>query len=95
MCLQVVPPPAFGRCHHHHLVQGIGGHVAEDAGEAAERVIIAGGGEGGGGGGMMRWCVCSPTTHPGSFRCRYHRAVYVWGAAASRSMATATAEACT
>ncbi|CAI0461681.1 unnamed protein product [Linum tenue] len=26
------------------------------------------------GGNGMRWCVCSPMTHPGSFRCRYHRA---------------------
>ncbi|CAI0543239.1 unnamed protein product [Linum tenue] len=76
------------------VVQGIDGRVAEDAGEAAGRVVT--GGDGGGG---MRWCVCSPTTHPGSFRCRYHRAGYVWGAAAgaaaSRSMvATTTAEAC-
>lgn len=30
----------------------------------------SGGGSGGGG----RWnCLCSPTTHAGSFRCRYHR----------------------
>ncbi|KAL4179768.1 hypothetical protein AMTRI_Chr13g121730 [Amborella trichopoda] len=25
------------------------------------------------------WCICSPTTHPGSFRCRYHRKYYQWG----------------
>ncbi|KAL7189535.1 hypothetical protein ACSBR1_039229 [Camellia fascicularis] len=29
-----------------------------------------GGGGGGGGGGQ---CLCSPTTHQGSFRCRFHR----------------------
>uniref|UniRef100_M1A3Y9 Uncharacterized protein n=1 Tax=Solanum tuberosum TaxID=4113 RepID=M1A3Y9_SOLTU len=23
-------------------------------------------------------CVCSPTIHPGSFRCRHHRADYKW-----------------
>ncbi|KAL2929237.1 Good for full DBP5 activity protein 2 [Bienertia sinuspersici] len=23
-------------------------------------------------------CLCSPTRHPGSFRCRYHHAEYVW-----------------
>ncbi|KAA0046597.1 hypothetical protein E6C27_scaffold114G001380 [Cucumis melo var. makuwa] len=25
-----------------------------------------------------RRCLCSPTTHPGSFRCRLHRSEYVW-----------------
>ncbi|GJN17491.1 hypothetical protein PR202_gb04562 [Eleusine coracana subsp. coracana] len=24
-------------------------------------------------------CVCSPTTHRGSFRCRWHRSGYEWG----------------
>ncbi|KAK8682878.1 hypothetical protein V6N13_038959 [Hibiscus sabdariffa] len=24
-------------------------------------------------------CLCSPTKHPGSFRCRYHHVEYVWG----------------
>ncbi|GAA0170024.1 hypothetical protein LIER_40874 [Lithospermum erythrorhizon] len=28
------------------------------------------------GGGME--CVCSPTRHPGSFRCRHHRSSYAW-----------------
>ncbi|WOH03570.1 hypothetical protein DCAR_0622969 [Daucus carota subsp. sativus] len=23
-------------------------------------------------------CLCSPTSHPGSFRCRYHQAKYQW-----------------
>jgi hypothetical protein len=23
-------------------------------------------------------CVCSPSKHPGSFRCRQHQAKYVW-----------------
>jgi hypothetical protein len=35
---------------------------------------------GGGGGGATQLCVCSPTRHPGSFRCRQHHAEqYVWG----------------
>ncbi|GAB2292229.1 hypothetical protein Dimus_026478, partial [Dionaea muscipula] len=34
------------------------------------------GGPGGGGGEHI--CVCSPTRHPGSFRCRHHRGGYVW-----------------
>ncbi|KAI6679469.1 hypothetical protein NL676_033350 [Syzygium grande] len=29
--------------------------------------------------GSKRRCVCSPTRHPGSFRCRHHRTEYVWG----------------
>ncbi|KAF2304878.1 hypothetical protein GH714_039248 [Hevea brasiliensis] len=32
----------------------------------------------GGGGGLIKWCVCSPTRHPGSFRCRHHHADYEW-----------------
>ncbi|KAL5768861.1 hypothetical protein ACOSP7_015407 [Xanthoceras sorbifolium] len=33
-----------------------------------------------GGGVPTKQCVCSPTTHPGSFRCRHHHAAeYVWG----------------
>uniref|UniRef100_A0A0D9VTG7 Uncharacterized protein n=1 Tax=Leersia perrieri TaxID=77586 RepID=A0A0D9VTG7_9ORYZ len=27
----------------------------------------------GGGGGGAQACVCAPTTHPGSFRCKHHR----------------------
>ncbi|KAK6787460.1 hypothetical protein RDI58_015985 [Solanum bulbocastanum] len=30
--------------------------------------------------GMMKQCVCSPTQHPGSFRCRHHHADYKWAA---------------
>ncbi|OMO58020.1 hypothetical protein COLO4_34908 [Corchorus olitorius] len=33
----------------------------------------------GGGGGSMKQCLCSPTKHPGSFRCRHHQGEYVWG----------------
>ncbi|KAI9119027.1 hypothetical protein K1719_009702 [Acacia pycnantha] len=33
---------------------------------------------GAGEGGTMRRCVCSPSQHPGSFRCRHHHAQYVW-----------------
>ncbi|KAM4125227.1 hypothetical protein ACB094_01G293000 [Castanea mollissima] len=36
---------------------------------------VAGDGSGGGGGeGSVKQCVCSPTGHPGSFRCRHHHA---------------------
>ncbi|GMH03291.1 hypothetical protein Nepgr_005130 [Nepenthes gracilis] len=35
-------------------------------------------GNGGGRGGSVKKCVCSPTRHPGSFRCRHHHAEYVW-----------------
>lgn len=32
----------------------------------------------GGGGGAVRVCLCSPTSHPGSFRCRQHHGEYQW-----------------
>nr|DAD26949.1 TPA_asm: hypothetical protein HUJ06_028417 [Nelumbo nucifera] len=38
-----------------------------------------GGGGGGGAGGSPRRCICSPTRHPGSFRCRQHHGEYEWG----------------
>lgn len=30
------------------------------------------------GGGITRVCVCSPSSHPGSFRCRHHHQQYQW-----------------
>ncbi|KMT00790.1 hypothetical protein BVRB_9g220700 isoform B [Beta vulgaris subsp. vulgaris] len=36
-------------------------------------VVISGSNDG-----RERQCVCSPTSHPGSFRCRNHRANYNW-----------------
>lgn len=35
-------------------------------------VVVSPKGEGGGAGGGGK-CLCSPTTHQGSFRCRFHR----------------------
>ncbi|XVE54291.1 hypothetical protein DITRI_Ditri03aG0069000 [Diplodiscus trichospermus] len=35
--------------------------------------------ETGGAGSVTKPCLCSPTKHPGSFRCRHHHAEYVWG----------------
>ncbi|KAL9224496.1 hypothetical protein vseg_000522 [Gypsophila vaccaria] len=32
----------------------------------------------GGSGEGRKVCLCSPTSHPGSFRCRYHHAEYEW-----------------
>lgn len=50
----------------------------------ASAAVVGGAAEGGGGGtvgsGSVKQCVCSPTRHPGSFRCRQHHASgYVWG----------------
>jgi hypothetical protein len=47
----------------------------------ASTAVVGGAEEGvGGGGGSVKQCVCSPTRHPGSFRCRQHHAGgYVWG----------------
>lgn len=33
---------------------------------------------------VKQYCLCSPTRHPGSFRCRLHRAKYVWGGRVTR-----------
>ena len=33
---------------------------------------------GSGGEEKRKVCLCSPTTHPGSFRCRFHHEDYVW-----------------
>jgi hypothetical protein len=33
------------------------------------------------------YCVCSPTAHRGSFRCRWHRGGYVWGTGRGRAVA--------
>lgn len=30
------------------------------------------------GGGEKKMCVCSPSTHPRSFKCRYHHHEYQW-----------------
>ncbi|KAL8056170.1 hypothetical protein ABFX02_04G102300 [Erythranthe guttata] len=52
------------------------------AAEAATEVAARGRQEantgGGGGGGITKVCVCSPTGHPGSFRCRHHHGEYQW-----------------
>ncbi|KAK9715320.1 hypothetical protein RND81_06G156800 [Saponaria officinalis] len=37
-----------------------------------QKAVAEGGGEG------RKVCLCSPTSHPGSFRCRYHHADYEW-----------------
>lgn len=39
------------------------------------RVAVEGAAQGGG---RVKQCVCSPTRHPGSFRCRHHHGEYVW-----------------
>lgn len=44
-----------------------------------ERVEEAARGGGRSGGSSVKQCLCSPTRHPGSFRCRQHQAEYVWG----------------
>uniref|UniRef100_A0A3Q7FTF6 Uncharacterized protein n=1 Tax=Solanum lycopersicum TaxID=4081 RepID=A0A3Q7FTF6_SOLLC len=36
------------------------------------------GADGAGAGTRKFQCVCSPTIHPGSFRCRHHHADYKW-----------------
>ncbi|KAK9268872.1 hypothetical protein L1049_000637 [Liquidambar formosana] len=40
---------------------------------------------GGGRRGSTKQCVCSPTRHPGSFRCKHHHGEYVWGGQVTRA----------
>ncbi|KAK9142462.1 hypothetical protein Syun_011862 [Stephania yunnanensis] len=47
-----------------------------DRGCAVAATSIGGGG--GGGVGAKQQCLCSPTKHPGSFRCRHHHGEYQW-----------------
>lgn len=35
--------------------------------------------------GRNKFCICSPTNHAGSFRCRLHRSSYKWGRKRSSS----------
>ncbi|KAF8731196.1 hypothetical protein HU200_016520 [Digitaria exilis] len=44
-----------------------------------------------GGGGGRASCVCAPTTHPGSFRCKHHRHGANPGASAAAQVAGAPA----
>lgn len=46
---------------------GEGGGGKKEKGDGASKSLVS---PKGGGGGT---CLCSPTTHQGSFRCRYHR----------------------
>lgn len=45
-------------------------------------------GEAAGGGSVKQYCLCSPTQHPGSFRCRQHQAEYAWGGRTVRNRST-------
>ena len=52
------------------------GHAARARAETG--VAGGGGGSSSGENGSVKRCVCSPSQHPGSFRCRRHQAKYVW-----------------
>ncbi|EPS70840.1 hypothetical protein M569_03923, partial [Genlisea aurea] len=54
-------------------------HLLTPAAVAAAREERPAPAEAGRGGGISRVCICSPTGHPGSFRCRHHRGDYRWG----------------
>ncbi|KAL3840903.1 hypothetical protein ACJIZ3_025494 [Penstemon smallii] len=67
----------------YNLVSPSGQLVAAAVEEAArqhQRVNTGGGlaNGSGGGGGTTKACLCSPTNHPGSFRCRKHHGQYQW-----------------
>nr|XP_009786429.1 PREDICTED: uncharacterized protein LOC104234552 [Nicotiana sylvestris] len=65
---------------------------------AREQVASASTGSIGAGAGMRKFqCVCSPTKHPGSFRCRHHHSDYKWvaplGIKPSNHLGTSVAKA--
>ncbi|KAJ4846403.1 hypothetical protein Tsubulata_006028 [Turnera subulata] len=75
MCHPGIPPIP-----HYNLVVARRRMVLEAVVEAETghaREEVAGGA--GDGASSIKNCLCSPTRHPGSFRCRYHHADYVWG----------------
>ncbi|KAL6537537.1 hypothetical protein OROMI_026071 [Orobanche minor] len=57
-----------------------GRHVVTTVVAVARGRQVANTGRGAGGGGCRntKVCVCSPTGHPGSFRCRHHHGEYKW-----------------
>ncbi|CAM0872973.1 unnamed protein product [Alopecurus aequalis] len=46
-----------------------------------------------GSGSRVHSCVCAPTTHPGSFRCKHHRQIASHAGAAAYTHVQSTAEA--
>ncbi|KAJ7969625.1 Ly-6/neurotoxin-like protein [Quillaja saponaria] len=59
----------------HGVVETVRGHASR----VAAREAAAGGGNRTNQEALIKRCLCSPTQHPGSFRCRQHHAEYVWG----------------
>lgn len=52
---------------------------------ATDVEATAGHRSGGDGGGGKKKCVCSPSKHPRSFKCRYHQHEYQWLPSSSSS----------
>ncbi|EYU21544.1 hypothetical protein MIMGU_mgv1a018296mg, partial [Erythranthe guttata] len=66
-----------------HFVTPLDAAEREAAPHQQQQQMVAGGGgvaEGGSSGGdtATKVCVCSPSSHPGSFKCRHHRVEYQW-----------------
>ncbi|KAI3417002.1 uncharacterized protein J3R85_014844 [Psidium guajava] len=80
MCCLNVPDFALGNLNQQRsrwlilLATGIGSMVDEVA-PTREAVREANANNGGS---AVKRCVCSPTSHAGSFRCRLHFAEYAW-----------------
>ncbi|KAJ1437953.1 hypothetical protein SESBI_03380 [Sesbania bispinosa] len=76
MCHEGVPIVVHRRC---HVFRGL--PIVVDTAEAEHQGAVtreAHGGSSGEDGSIKQRCVCSPSQHPGSFRCRQHQAKYVW-----------------
>ncbi|KAM3313590.1 hypothetical protein ACQJBY_032878 [Aegilops geniculata] len=70
-------------------VQGLGGMKNSWSNDSLFSLSYAGAG----GRAVVHSCVCAPTTHPGSFRCKHHRQNATQLGAAGHAHARPTAEA--
>ncbi|OAY74757.1 hypothetical protein ACMD2_20401 [Ananas comosus] len=59
--------------HHHHRSTSPGRSFSVSDQIPSRRPVPGGGGSSGGAAPGRRTCMCSPTTHPGSFRCSLHK----------------------
>ncbi|KAJ1393508.1 hypothetical protein SESBI_34871 [Sesbania bispinosa] len=78
MCHEGVPFGVHRRCHVFRGSPLVVHTAAAGHQGAVTREVHGGGGSSGEDGSIKQRCVCSPSQHPGSFRCRQHQAKYVW-----------------
>ncbi|XP_010479743.1 PREDICTED: uncharacterized protein LOC104758556 [Camelina sativa] len=83
MCYKILPPLVIPSGSFHENTP-----VAEVTTVATSEVETTAGHRNGGGG--KKKCVCSPSKHPRSFKCRYHQHEYQWLPSSSSSSSSST-----